>query len=93
MSYGLPVVATSPSVEAMHLTDGEDVVVADDAEAFAAAVLRVYEDRRLWQRLSEGGRANVMRHFSPAVAREALRELLELPLDADRTDDAHLKRA
>jgi hypothetical protein len=34
-----------------------------------------------------------MRHFSPAVAREALRELLELPLDADRTDDAHLKRA
>ena len=93
MSYGLPVVATSPSIEGMHLTDGEDVVVADDAAAFAAAVQRVYEDRLLWQRLSEGGRANVMRHFSPAVAREALRELLELPLDADRTDDAHLKRA
>jgi len=93
MSYGLPVVATSPSIEGMHLTEGEDVVVADDAAAFAAAVHRVYEDRLLWQRLSEGGRANVMRHFSPAVAREALRELLELPLDDDRAEQAHLKRA
>jgi glycosyltransferase involved in cell wall biosynthesis len=38
MSYGLPVVATPASVEGMHLTDGEDVLVAGDAEAFAAAV-------------------------------------------------------
>ena len=30
MSYGLPVVATPPSIEGMHLTPGEDVLVADD---------------------------------------------------------------
>jgi glycosyltransferase involved in cell wall biosynthesis len=76
MSYGLPVVATPASVEGMHLSDGEDVLVAEDAEAFAAAVQRVYEDRALWEKLSAGGRVNIERHFSRDVARAALRELL-----------------
>jgi O-antigen biosynthesis protein len=78
MSYGLPVVATPASVEGMHLTDGEDVLVAEDAEAFATAVQRVYDDRALWEKLSAGGRVNVERHFSRDVARAALRELLAL---------------
>ena len=76
MSHGLPVVATSASVEGMHLSDGEDVLVADDPEAFAGAVGRAYEDRALWERLSAGGRANIERHFSRAVARTALEKLL-----------------
>jgi glycosyltransferase involved in cell wall biosynthesis len=78
MSYGLPVVATPASVEGMHLADGEDVLVAADAEAFAAAVQRVYEDRALWEKLSAGGRINIERHFSRDVARAALRDLLAL---------------
>ena len=35
MAHGQPVVATSCAVEGMHLGDGDDVLVADDAEAFA----------------------------------------------------------
>jgi GT2 family glycosyltransferase len=77
MSYGLPVVATSAAVEAMHLVAEEDVLVADDADAFAAAVQRAYDDEALWNRLSAGGRANVTRHFSRDVARAALRALLD----------------
>ncbi|MGE5169033.1 MAG: glycosyltransferase [Rudaea sp.] len=75
MSRGLPVVATTPSIEGMHLVDGRDVLVADDPEAFAAAVARVYEDRALWERLSAGGRENVARHFSRDAARAALEAL------------------
>jgi GT2 family glycosyltransferase/glycosyltransferase involved in cell wall biosynthesis len=78
MSYGLPVVATTPSIEGMHLTAGEDVLVADTPEAFADAMRRAYEDEALWERLSAGGRANVERHFSGAVARAAVSELLAL---------------
>ena len=63
MSYGLPVVATSPSVEGMHLVPGEDVLVADDAEAFAAAIERLYRDEALWSRLSANGVENIRRHF------------------------------
>ena len=78
MSYGLPVVATTPSVEGMHLADGVDVLVADTPEAFAAAVARLHADRALWERLSAAGRDNVARHFSRAVARDALSALLAL---------------
>lgn len=76
MSYGLPVVATSAAVEGMHVRDGEDVLVADDAAAFADQVLRLYRDEALWNRLSANGLANVERHFSFAAAREALRQVL-----------------
>jgi glycosyltransferase involved in cell wall biosynthesis len=78
MSHGVPVVATTPSIEAMHLRDGEDVLVADAPEAFADAIARVHEDRVLWQRLSAGGQANVARHFSRAVARDAIAVLLAM---------------
>jgi O-antigen biosynthesis protein len=78
MSHGLPVVATTASVEGMHLSDGVDVLVADAPEAFAHAIARVYEDRELWERLSAGGCRNVEQHFSRAIARDAISALLAL---------------
>ena len=76
MAHGLPVVATSVAAEAMHLQDGRDVLLADDAESFAAAIVRVYADAELWGALSAGGLVNVRNHFSAAQACAVLRELL-----------------
>ena len=76
MAHGQPVVATSCAVEAMHLRDGEDVLVADDAEAFAEAVVRLHDDEALWTRLATQGRENVARHFSFDAARPVVREVL-----------------
>ncbi len=78
MSYGLPVVATTPSIEAMHLVPGEDVLVADSAADFAAAIVRLYRDQALWERLAAGGRENIRRHFSRDVARSAITRLIAL---------------
>jgi len=72
MARGLPVVATGCAAEGMQLQDGHDVLLADDAGAFAEAVLRLHEDAGLWQRLREGGYANTQRFFSPAAARASL---------------------
>jgi GT2 family glycosyltransferase/glycosyltransferase involved in cell wall biosynthesis len=77
MSYGLPVVATPIAVEGMHVAAGSDVLVAGDAAAFAAAVVRLYRDEALWNTLSANGLANVERHFSFAAAREAVRSILD----------------
>ena len=66
MSHGLPVVATTPSIEGMHLTPEVDVLVADDPEAFADAVARAYSDKALWTRLAEGGRRQ---HSHPFLTR------------------------
>ena len=75
MAHGLPVVATTAAVEGMYLRDGEDVLVADDAAAFADAVLRLHDDEALWSRLSANGRDNVARHFSLDAARAVVRDL------------------
>lgn len=76
LAHGQPMVATRCAVEGMHLADGVDVLVADDTEAFAAAVVRLYEDCALWETLSAGGLENTRRHFSPAAVRATLHALL-----------------
>ncbi len=76
MSYGLPVVATPAAVEGMHIQAGSDVLVAADAEAFAAAIVQLYGDETLWNTLSANGLANVERHFSFDAAKKALSRIL-----------------
>jgi glycosyltransferase involved in cell wall biosynthesis len=73
MAHGQPVVATSCAVEGMHLQDGVDVLVADDAQAFADAVVRLYSDEELWNRLARNGLDNVARYFSLEAARNTVR--------------------
>jgi GT2 family glycosyltransferase/glycosyltransferase involved in cell wall biosynthesis len=75
MAHGQPVVATACAVEGMHLSDGVDVLVADDAGGFAEAVVRLYQDEVLWQRLVDNGLDNVARHFSLDAARATVRRL------------------
>ncbi|MCC5067472.1 glycosyltransferase [Xanthomonas campestris] len=75
MAHGQPVVGTTCAVEGMHLHDGEDVCVADEADAFAAAIVRLYQDAELWQRLADNGLRNVAQHFSLDAARATVRNL------------------
>ena len=76
MAHGQPVVATGCAVEGMHLRDGEDVLVGDDPQSFADAVVRLYTDAETWQRLSRNGVANVQQHFSLDAARDVVRRVL-----------------
>lgn len=76
LAHGQPMVATPCAVEGMHLRDGEDVLVAADADAFAAAVVRLYRDADLWRTLAAGGLENTRRHFSTDAARPVIAELL-----------------
>lgn len=75
MAHGQAVVATACAVEGMHLEDGRDVLVADDADAFADAVVRLYRDETLWLTLSINGLDNVRRHFSMEAAQETVQRI------------------
>lgn len=86
MSHGQPVVATTIATEGMGLNDGDDVLVADEAEQFAAAVIRLYADETLWQRLSQGGLENIRRHFSREAAAQRLRSVLNMSATPTRPD-------
>jgi glycosyltransferase involved in cell wall biosynthesis len=76
LSHGVPVVGTSVAVEGLFLSDGENVLVADDPAGFSKAVVALYQDATLWNRLSKNGLDILSQHFSFEVARAALLELL-----------------
>jgi GT2 family glycosyltransferase len=76
MSFGVPVVATSVGAEGMGLVHDTDVLIADEAAAFAAQICRLYDDEQLWYALSNAGIDNIERCFSFAVATEQLRKVL-----------------
>jgi hypothetical protein len=68
------------AAEGMGLVDGEHVLVADTAEAFAAAVARLHGDGELWERLRQAGQAHVATHFGLDRMRRALALMLaEVP--------------
>ncbi|MET0289767.1 MAG: glycosyltransferase, partial [Pseudoxanthomonas sp.] len=76
MAHGVPVVATTIAVEGMHLQPETDVLVADQAQAFADAVLRLHTDETRWNMLSMHGLENVQQHFSRDAARDVVRNVL-----------------
>ena len=76
MAGGLPVVATSLATEGMSLATGENILVADGAEAFADAVVRLYEDETLWNQLSKAGLVFADRVWGAEAALKTLTGIL-----------------
>ncbi len=62
-SWGLPVVATAVGAEGIRYTDGDDILIADTASAFAEAVIRLLTDLALAERLGRQGRLAVARAY------------------------------
>jgi len=76
LSFGLPSVLTSVAAEGLGARDGEEILLADRAPEFARAVVRLYQDPELWERLSRQGQALIARHFSPQAVRRTLERML-----------------
>jgi GT2 family glycosyltransferase/glycosyltransferase involved in cell wall biosynthesis len=72
MALGVPVVATSVAAEGMELQDHEDILLADEPEDFARALVELYESEELWARLSENGVRKTRALYSTDAAREKL---------------------
>lgn len=54
--WGLPIVSTPIGAEGIELRDGENILLAGDAPAFAAATLRLLHDSALNSQLRRNGR-------------------------------------
>jgi GT2 family glycosyltransferase len=72
MGFGVPVVATSLAVEGMPLINREDILIADEPEDFARALIELYESEELWNRLSENGFRKTKENYSVDAARKRL---------------------
>jgi len=75
MGFGVPVVATSLAVEGMALIDHEDILIADEAEDFAQALIELYESEELWNRLSKNSIKKTKAGYSVEAARKRLSHL------------------
>lgn len=79
---GTPVVSTSIGVEGLEAIDGEHLLIANTPAAFAAAVLRLLEDDRLYNKLKGNARRLVEEKYDwPVLAGKfeaALERALEL---------------
>lgn len=80
LSHGLPVVTTSIGAEGMGLIHETHALIADDA-TLADEVCRLHENRELWERLRDAGKAHITRHLSPDTAQDVLRALLAMSPD------------
>ncbi len=69
---GLPVVSTSLGAEGLPVCDGRDLLIADGADNFAAAVSRLLEFPALRRELAQGGRKLLESAFTWEKAWESL---------------------
>lgn len=76
IAAGVPVVTTTIGAEGMGFVDGEHVLVADEPEAFADAIVRLYHDEDLWRRLASQAPVHAAARLGPEAARAAIRGVL-----------------
>ncbi len=62
--WGLPIVSTTIGAEGIAVENGVDILIADTAEAFADAVIRVLQSPELQRSLAENGRRTVVQKYN-----------------------------
>lgn len=78
MAMGVPVVSTTIGAEGLAVTHGEDILIADDAAAFAAALLNLAQDRNISMKLAQKARSEVELNHSWTKATRRFMELSTL---------------
>lgn len=72
MAAGLPVLTNGVGVEGLDLTPDREVVVVEDPDATAEAIVRLLGDEAAWTTLAERGRRWIAETASVETSRQAL---------------------
>ncbi len=75
MALGRPIVSTSLGCEGIAVRDGEQLLIGDDAETFAARILELFEDPDRGTQLADAGRELVESSYSWDLAGQRLEDL------------------
>jgi glycosyltransferase involved in cell wall biosynthesis len=74
---GVPAVVTPLLATQLAWTSGQELLSADDPQAFAEACARLFEDEALWTRIRRAALARIERDYAPEVCAARLRAVLE----------------
>lgn len=72
--YYLPVVTTSIGAEGMELIDSENALINDTKEGFSKAILELYTNKKLWQKLQNNSE-NSLKPFSRENLKTVIKSL------------------
>ena len=75
--WGTPAVSTTVGAEGFDLASGEHVLLADDPQAFAEAIVRLVRDDVLWTSVAVAGRSAMAAAHGPGPAHAAFRAAIE----------------
>ncbi len=92
IAHGLPIVTNTKGADGANFISGETALIADDPPAFAEAVVKLYTNRRIWEKLSKNSLAHAETHFSKAAMDTALRTILHSArtLNPKRYEPSHI---
>jgi O-antigen biosynthesis protein len=76
-AWGIPTVATSQLADQLEWAHERELLVADDAEAFAACCVRLIRDEALWLRLRDAALRRVQAEFTSERLTAGLAAALE----------------
>jgi len=93
LALGTPVVSTVKGAEGLAVTDGQDILIADNAPAFAANVIRVLNEPSLRQRLASNGRQLVSQLYSWDRIGQGFDDILREAVDSHHTAHSQTRRA
>jgi glycosyltransferase involved in cell wall biosynthesis len=82
LAVSKPMVSTAVGCEGIGVEHERHLLIADSAEEFASAIVRLFDDAALARSLGQTGRAFVEREYSWARAGERLQALYDVVLEA-----------
>jgi O-antigen biosynthesis protein len=74
---GLPVVATPLLASQLGWQEGSPLLIAGDAEEFAAKCVQLHTDEALWSRLREAGIERIRKECSPELFENRLQSIMQ----------------
>ena len=77
MAMGTPVVTTSIAIQALQVKDGEHLLVADEPQQFAEAVISLLNNKNLQKKLSINARNYVQEHHDWDASGKNLKQYIE----------------
>jgi sugar transferase (PEP-CTERM/EpsH1 system associated) len=92
MAMGLPVVSTTAAFRGVEAVEGRDLLVADQPEAFAAAVIRLLGDEKLRRQIGRSAREFMERKYAWDVQLAQLDRILESVTTGTRTESIAMER-
>lgn len=76
LSHGVPMVSTSIGAEGMNIVNGVHSFITDKPEQFAEYVIKLHEDKELWQKFSTQGKQLITSQYSSKLMRHRLQYIL-----------------